>query len=59
MKSFTGFSQEIKNNLRHCIDEENLFMADADPLSEATVDGSLKTRADAGRHQGDFRKIVI
>ncbi|MGR9012126.1 MAG: methyl-accepting chemotaxis protein [Gammaproteobacteria bacterium] len=31
---------------------------DADLLSKAAVDGRLSTRADAARHQGDFRKIV-
>ena len=31
---------------------------DADMLSQAAIDGRLGTRADAGRHDGDFRKIV-
>ena len=30
---------------------------DADLLSKAAVQGKLETRADAARHQGDFRKI--
>ena len=33
-------------------------MADADALVEAAVAGRLSTRADASKHQGDFRKIV-
>ncbi len=32
--------------------------ADAAVLSTAAVEGRLETRADAGKHQGDFRKIV-
>ena len=33
-------------------------MADAGLLSRAAVEGKLATRADATKHQGDFRKIV-
>ena len=31
---------------------------DADMLAKAAVEGKLDTRADASKHQGDFRKIV-
>ncbi|MCE1241323.1 MAG: methyl-accepting chemotaxis protein [Azonexaceae bacterium] len=34
------------------------MIVDADTLAKAAVDGKLSTRADAERHQGDFRKIV-
>jgi len=34
------------------------LLTEADGLCRAAVDGKLKTRADASRHQGDFRKIV-
>ncbi len=39
---------------------ENLkaLIADAEMLSRAAVDGKLKTRADASKHQGDYQKIV-
>jgi methyl-accepting chemotaxis protein len=33
-------------------------VADANLLSKAAVEGKLATRADASKHQGDFRKIV-
>ena len=33
-------------------------MADAHALAEAGAAGQLSTRADATRHQGDFRRIV-
>ncbi|MGR9012124.1 MAG: PAS domain-containing protein, partial [Gammaproteobacteria bacterium] len=31
---------------------------DVDQLSDAAVEGRLSTRADAGKHQGDYRNIV-
>ena len=34
------------------------LVADANMLSRAAVDGRLETRADTGRHQGDFGKVV-
>ena len=34
------------------------LITDAGGLVTAAVDGRLATRADAARHQGDFRKIV-
>ncbi len=34
------------------------LVADAVLLSTAAVDGRLETRADASKHQGDFRRIV-
>ncbi len=34
------------------------LIADANVLSKAAIEGKLATRADASRHQGDFRKIV-
>ncbi|MDO9050068.1 MAG: Tar ligand binding domain-containing protein, partial [Methylotenera sp.] len=34
------------------------LVADATVLAKATLEGRLATRADASRHQGDFRKVV-
>ena len=34
------------------------LVADADMLAKAAIEGKLNTRADASKHQGDFRKIV-
>ncbi len=34
------------------------LVEDAKALSHAAVEGKLATRADAGRHEGDFRRIV-
>ena len=36
----------------------NALVTDANMLSVAAVEGKLATRADASKHQGDYRKIV-
>ena len=56
--SYNGDFNTIKNNLNTCIDAVNTLVADAGMLAKAAVEGKLATRADASRHQGDFRKIV-
>ncbi len=56
--TYNGDFNTIKNNLNTCIEAVNLMTADANLLSQAAVEGRLATRADATRHQGDFRKIV-
>jgi len=56
--SYHGDFNEIKNNLNQCIDAVNAMAADANMLAQAAVEGRLATRADASKHQGDFRKIV-
>jgi len=56
--NYNGDFNEIKNNLNQCIDAVNALIADAKMLSDAAVEGRLDTRADATKHQGDFRKIV-
>ena len=56
--NYNGDFNVIKNNLNQCIDAVNLLVQDANMLSKAAVEGKLDTRADASRHQGDFRKIV-
>jgi methyl-accepting chemotaxis protein len=55
---YNGDFNEIKNNLNLAIDAVNALVADAAMLSKAAVEGKLATRADATKHQGDFRKIV-
>ncbi len=56
--SYSGDFNTIKNNLNTCIEAVNLLVKDAHLLSAAAVAGQLSTRADATRHQGDFRTIV-
>ncbi|MCL4851322.1 MAG: PAS domain-containing protein [Bryobacteraceae bacterium] len=41
----------LKNNI-------NALVADATMLAKAAAEGRVGTRADASRHQGDYRKIV-
>ncbi|MEI6388434.1 MAG: HAMP domain-containing protein, partial [Spirochaetota bacterium] len=56
--AYHGDFNEIKNNLNQAIDAVNALVVDAGMLSAAAVDGKLATRADASKHQGDFRKVV-
>ena len=56
--TYKGDFNEIKNNLNACVDAVNALVADANLLSKAAVEGKLATRADASKHQGDYRKIV-
>ena len=56
--NYNGDFNEIKNNLNQCIDAVDLLVADAKKLSLAAVEGKLDTRADATKHQGDFRVVV-
>ncbi len=56
--TYNGDFNILKNNLNTCIDAVNALVDDAAMLAQAAVDGRLQTRADASKHQGDFRKIV-
>jgi len=56
--TYNGDFNTLKNNLNTCIDAINLLVADAGLLAKAAVEGKLATRADASKHQGDYRKIV-
>ncbi|WP_230375435.1 methyl-accepting chemotaxis protein [Methanolobus vulcani] len=55
---YKGDFNEIKNNLNMCIDAVNALVEDSIMLAQAGVEGQLDMRADAGRHNGDFRKVV-
>jgi methyl-accepting chemotaxis protein len=56
--NYNGDFNEIKTNLNQAIIAINALVADASLLAQAGVEGKLQTRADASKHQGDFRKIV-
>ena len=43
--------EQVRKNLKALIEDANM-------LAKAAVEGKLATRADATKHQGDFRKIV-
>jgi methyl-accepting chemotaxis protein len=55
---YNGDFNEIKNNLNNCIDNINALAVETGLLAKAAVEGRLATRADASKHQGDYRKIV-
>ncbi len=55
---YRGDFNEIKNNLNTCIDNISALVADAVALTAAAMQGQLKRRADAGRHQGQYRALI-
>ncbi|PKN48662.1 MAG: methyl-accepting chemotaxis protein, partial [Deltaproteobacteria bacterium HGW-Deltaproteobacteria-16] len=55
---YNGDFNTIKENLNTCITAINALVDDADVLAEAAREGRVTVRADAGRHHGDFRKII-
>ncbi|MDX9885790.1 methyl-accepting chemotaxis protein, partial [Thauera sp.] len=56
--TYNGDFNTLKNNLNTAIDAVNGLVADAVMLAQAAVEGRLATRADASKHQGDYRRIV-
>ncbi|MBK9518214.1 MAG: HAMP domain-containing protein [Anaeromyxobacter sp.] len=57
-EAYRGDFEVIKQNLNTCIAAIRALVSDVDGLAQAGVEGRLSTRADAARHQGDFRKVV-
>ncbi len=57
-ETYYGDFNIIKNNLNQCVDAVNLLIDDANMLAKAATEGKLDVRADASKHQGDFRKII-
>ncbi len=56
--TFKGDFDGIKNNFNNCIDNINALVGDAALLAKAAADGRVGTRADATKHQGDYRRII-
>ena len=52
-------STSVMAAMKKMVDSIRALTADAGMLSKAAVEGKLATRADAGKHQGDYKKIVI
>ncbi len=48
----------LLSSMKRMSETINIMVDDAVALSNSAVDGKLDTRADASKHQGDFRKIV-
>ena len=44
--------------MKNMVDKFKQIMSDINMLSDAAVQGKLATRADASKHEGDYRKIV-
>jgi len=56
--TYYGDFNVIKDNLNTCIDAINELIADMGMLADSAAEGRLETRADAGKHHGDFARIV-
>jgi methyl-accepting chemotaxis protein len=57
-ETYCGDFNTLKNNLNAAIDNINALIEDAVLLAQAGRNLQLDTRADARKHQGDYRKIV-
>jgi len=55
---YRGDFNALKDNINQAIDNINVLIADTAMLSQAAVDGRLSARVDAGKHHGDYRRIV-
>jgi methyl-accepting chemotaxis protein len=55
---FPGKKRFINDTVEQVRANLKALIADANMLAKAAVEGKLSTRADAAKHQGDFRKIV-
>jgi methyl-accepting chemotaxis protein len=58
LEKFPGKKVFINNTIEEVRAKLKALIADADMLAKAAVEGKLATRADAKKHEGDFRKIV-
>lgn len=56
--NYKGDFNAIKNNLNTCIDAIHSLILDAQMLSRSAVEGKLGVRADASKHQGEYREVV-
>ena len=54
----SGDTTSLMASMQHMSSSIQALVADANVLSTAAVEGKLSTRADATKHQGDFRKVV-
>ena len=50
--------QTVNKDLMQVVEAISSMAKDADALVDAAINGKLDTRADASKHQGDYRKIV-
>ena len=57
-REYKGEFSRLKVSFNKCFDAVRRLVSDADTLVQAALDGKLSTRADASKHDGDFKKIV-
>jgi methyl-accepting chemotaxis protein len=57
-REYKGTFNEFKTALNNCVDAINALSEDSAMLSEAGIDGKVDVRADASRHNGEFKQIV-
>jgi methyl-accepting chemotaxis protein len=55
---YRGDFDRTKQALNRCIAALRALVADGRTLADGAVAGKLSARADASRHEGDFRKII-
>ncbi|ROH83496.1 methyl-accepting chemotaxis protein, partial [Pseudomethylobacillus aquaticus] len=58
LETFPGKKAFINDTIEQVRGNLKRLTADAQMLSEAAASGDVMVRADAGRHEGDFRRIV-
>jgi len=58
MRALPGKQIVLTNGINAIRSNILALIADTDILTKAAIEGKLATRADATRHQGDYRKIV-
>jgi methyl-accepting chemotaxis protein len=58
LEKFPGKKAFINETIEQVRTNLKAVIADANMLAEAGADGKLQTRAKAGKHEGDFRKII-
>ena len=57
-ETYHGDFNILKENLNRCIRNLKLLIEEVNALSRVAVEGRLSVRADAERHEGDYRKII-
>ena len=56
---YPGDFNRIRDSLNTCIHAVKEMIEDVNMLSDATIEGDLHRRANIGKHEGDFKKIVV
>ena len=57
-KEYKGTFNDFKNNLNLCVDAINALIEDSEKLAQAGIEGKMDLRAEASRHEGDFKRII-